>query len=159
MTRTTCTYCGLPFRVRRVAPDRPVYCCAGCAVADRLPREGGDWPLTAELGTACAVGFLYFNQLLLGVLGGLLAGEGRLVVAARLHLGGLGLAGVVWALVALFQWRSGARRMVDLVVLALSAATLGAAWITGSAWCAAAAGAGAIAWAARGLARRPGDSV
>lgn len=152
--RVTCHYCGLPFKVRRVEPGQPVYCCSGCAVAARIPAQGGDWPLTAELGLACAAGFLFFNQVLLEVLAGLMRGDGREVTADRIHLAGLGLGVVVWLLLAIFQWRSGARRAIDGVVLAVTGLTLGAALFTSSAWCAAGAVAGLMLWAARGLGRK-----
>ncbi len=151
--KVTCTYCGLPFNARRVEAGRPVYCCSGCAVAARIPEGGGDWPLTPELGLACAIGFLGFNQGLLEVLAGLLAGDGKLDAARGARLASLGLAVVVWGLVVGLQRRSGARSVGDAVVQITTALTIAVAWVSGNAWGAFGANLGIVAWSIRGWAR------
>jgi hypothetical protein len=151
--KVTCEYCGLPFSVRRVEPQRAVYCCSGCAVAARIPVGGGDWPLTPELGLACAIGFLGFNQALMEILAGLLAGDGKLDAADGARWASLGLGVVVWGLLVWLQRRTGANTVGDGVVLAATGLTMVAAWVTGNAWCAIGANAGFVAWSVRGWAR------
>ncbi len=151
--KVTCTYCGLPFNARRGEAGRPVYCCSGCAVAARIPEGGGDWPLTLELGLACAIGFLGFNQALLEVLAGLLAGDGKLDAARGARWASLGLAVVVWGLVVGLQRRSGARSAGDAGVQIATALAIAAAWVSGNAWGACGANLGMVAWSIRGWAR------
>jgi heme/copper-type cytochrome/quinol oxidase subunit 4 len=153
MERVPCAHCALPVRVRRVERGAPVYCCPGCALAARLPR-GGDWPLTPELGVACGVVLVFFNQVMLTLLAVLVAGEGRFETAERLQLvagvgGVLTWLGLTWAL-----HRVGSRRGWDLTLAGLSGLTLLVGLIGLSPWCAVAANAGLLLWAGRGVWRR-----
>ena len=152
MERIPCDHCGLPVRVRRVERGRPVYCCPGCALAARLPR-GGDWPLSPELGLGCGVVFLWFNQVMLTLLAGLVAGEGRVETAGQLLMvaGGAGVLtwmGLAWAL-----QRVGSRRGWDLGLTVVSGLTLAVGLLGASPWCAVAATAGLLLWAGRGVVR------
>lgn len=154
--KVTCSYCGLPFNARRVEEARPVYCCSGCAVAARIPEGSGDWPMTPELGLACAIGFLGFNQGLMETLATLLTGDGKLDAARGARLASLGLGGVVWGLAVWLQRRSGAHTVGDWFVQVATGLTIVAAWVTGNAWCAMAANVGLVAWSVRGWARTRG---
>ena len=55
MPRIQCSYCGLPFTVRKVEPGRAVFCCSGCALASRLPAPGAG--NLSNFGSAHANGF------------------------------------------------------------------------------------------------------
>ena len=161
--KVICAHCGLPFSVARVAPGKAVYCCSGCALAERvrMGAKGASAP-TPALAAALGVGFAFFNQVLFWLLavllerravaveGGVLAGSGsgRLLVFASLALG---LA--VWLALAFFQARAGARRVLDGLVLAATLAVLALAVFTRRSELALVANAVLGVWALRGLAR------
>ena len=141
-------------------PGRRVYCCSGCALAARISAGGAaDAPPPAPaLVAALGLGFAYFNQLLLWLLAVLLAREeaaGRAPLdPGSLAWMSLGLACVVWNLLACAQIFLGARRPADWAVLTVSGAGLvGAVWGAGPAM-----GMAATtllgAWALRGLAKK-----
>jgi len=60
----------------------------------------------------------------------------------------------VWGALVVAQWRLGARRGVDILVVVLTAGLLGSGWATGSLACAAAANAGLVVWSARGFLKK-----
>jgi len=156
MTGVVCTHCGLPFRVARVRPDKPVYCCSGCALAARVPVDAeGQFPVNGALVTALGVGFAAFNQLLLWLLALLLAREGQVETAAKLTLASLALGGVVWGALASLQIGVGARRVLDLAVLGVGACAVVLGVIVREPCLALAGNIGVIAWSVRGVRRRP----
>lgn len=155
--RVTCHYCGLPFQVRRVEEGRPAYCCTGCAVLARVPVDAaGNFPVNAHLVSALAVGFLYFNQLLMWGLTVLLTREGNADLALRFQWIGAGAAFAVWLSVLWVQRREGAARGKDHVfsLLVLSLLIAGATGPSHRAWLLAAANAAGLAWSFRGLLRK-----
>ena len=129
MPRTQCSYCGLPFNVRRIEPGRADYCCSGCALASRLPLAGGggQFPVTLALVVALGAGLALFNQVLFWVIALALAREHRVAEAllcARISVG-LGIAILVGMVAAL--WGAGCRRWQDGL---MTAATLGVLAVT-----------------------------
>lgn len=133
MQRVTCSFCGLPFSVRRVSPGADYYCCSGCALASRIPlNQGGQFPVTPGLVIALAFAFGIFNQVLFGVLGGGVIDEGRIEVGARLQLVSvtlgavLVLAGAGFSLLS--RGRSGGDAIIGPLVLAIGG------WFTWVAW-------------------------
>ncbi len=152
MTSVTCAYCGLPFKVRRAAPGRVVYCSTGCAVASRVPVDAkGDFPVNAALISALAIGFVYFNQLLFWGLATLLAGEGRTDAAATCVLVSWCAGAVMWLVLAVALMRSVPTRAADLLLLGTSLALVVTGWRVGSLACAAGANGLLLAWSVRGL--------
>lgn len=153
-----CEHCGLPFSIARPAPGRAVYCCSGCALAARVPvGANGEFPVNAALVTALGLGFVFFNQVLFWLLAVLLARQANGVDAlnaGRFAIASLSLALAVWAVLALFQLRSGARRAVDWLLI--GATLTGAIWALATAKPELAVLANAVfgAWAARGLTRK-----
>jgi peptidoglycan biosynthesis protein MviN/MurJ (putative lipid II flippase) len=155
MISVTCLHCGLPLRVARVTPDKPVYCCSGCALAARVPVDAnGQYPVNGTLVTALGVGFVAFNQLLFWLLAVLLAREGQSQTAARLLLGSLAAGGLVWLALAWFQVAVGARQIWDIMFLALGACLIALGVIAREPCVALAGNLGLIAWSVRGLRRR-----
>lgn len=152
-SRPVCRHCGLPVKAARA---EPIYCCSGCAWADRLSGgEGGaaagSAPLVAA-GTAAVFGLV--NQLLGWCLAVMLAREGA-VRGAELAALGAQLAGVV-AVCALgvAQFRVGARSLWDGLWLAAAASLQVAAGFDAVAiGCGVAVNFALALWAARGLAR------
>lgn len=155
MTSVACTHCGLPLRVARVTPGRPVYCCSGCALAARVPVDAqGQFPVNGALVTALGVGFVAFNQVLFWLLAVLLAREGQSATAARLTLASLAIGGVVWGTLAWLQFAVGARRVSDFAIVALGAGAV-VLGVMASEPCVVAAGnLGLVAWSLRGVRRR-----
>ena len=129
MPLVQCSYCGLPFKVARVEPGRPVYCCSGCALASRLPAAGagGQFPVTADLVVALLIGFAFFNELLFWLLGAALAREGRLAPALVFARISVGLGGLVWAALAAGIIRAPVRRWGDAAVALATLAAVAAA--------------------------------
>jgi hypothetical protein len=155
MTSVVCTHCGLPFRVARVTPDKPVYCCSGCALAARVPVDAqGQFPVNGALVTALGVGFVTFNQILFWLLAVLLARDGRTDTAAKLVLASLAAGGVVWAALAWLQLAVGARRLLDFAVLGVGAGVVILGVIALEPCVAFAGNLGVIAWSLRGVRRR-----
>lgn len=158
MERTTCRYCGLPFKVRRVEPGRDYFCCTGCAMLARVPVDAkGQFPVNAQLVSALALGFLFFNELLCWLLGVLLMARADGAAAARFLWIAAALALVTWAGVLIIQLRERAARAADVAALALALGAHG--WAAGrglppSAWMMAAANAVLIGWSMRGVWRR-----
>ena len=152
MDRVTCHHCGLPFRTWRVDPGRPVFCCTGCAVANRIPVDAqGNFPVNATLVSALAAGFVYFNQLLFWMLAALLAGEGKDDSAAKAAMVSLLAGAATWLVLSGWLFRSGAGRVGDMLVAGLVLAIGIAGWASGSLACSAAANGLLLAWSVRGL--------
>ncbi len=83
MAARTCHRCGAAAGARNVPPTRPVFCCAGCLVAEQIPVDAkGNFPVNAALVTMLAIGFVLFNQLLTWGLMASMAGQGRTRAAA-----------------------------------------------------------------------------
>lgn len=170
MRSVTCNYCGLPFKVREKGGagsvdgrKREYFCCTGCAMLARVPvDEKGRFPVNAQLVSALAAGFLFFNQVLFWLLAALLAMQDRPALSARFCWIGGAAALVVWCVVAFAQWRERAARAADYAALAVA---LGAhAWVFANAfvsdggipraWPMAVANAALIAWTMRGVLER-----
>jgi len=129
MTQVHCDHCGQPFRVRRIEEDRDYYCCAGCALRARVPVDrDGNYPVNADLISALAVGFLYFNQLLDWGLGALVARQGKALLAHRFAFGGVVLAAAVWVGLVWLERRAGPLRGKDYLVTAVSFLLLAASF-------------------------------
>ena len=129
MSRTQCSYCGLPFNVRRIEPGRANYCCSGCALASRLPQpeKNGEFPVTPALVGALGAGLALFNEILFWALSILLARENRgteALLCIRIS-GGLGV--VVWAALVVAMWRAGCRHWTDGLVVVGTFGALAAA--------------------------------
>ncbi|MFA5057876.1 MAG: hypothetical protein WC485_07160 [Opitutaceae bacterium] len=129
MPRIQCSYCGLPFNVRRIETGRAYYCCSGCALVSRLPPAGGggEFPVTPALVAALGVGFAFFNQVLFWTLAAELAREHRAVPALLFARISVGLGVLVWAALAAGIWRAPARHWTDAVVALATLAGLGLA--------------------------------
>lgn len=153
MQTVECDYCGLPFKVRHTAPGERHYCCAGCALAEQVKRADGQFPITPELVMALVAGFAAFNQVLGVLMSGLMAGEGREILAERFWWAALAAGGLAWLLTAWSQHRSGARRGIDVLITVASAGLLLMGGILESAFCALAGTMGGLLWSARGWAR------
>lgn len=153
--KVVCAHCGLPFTVPRVAPGRAPYCCSGCALAARLAAAPADSaPATRVVATAVGLAFGAVNQALAWLLAIALAREGSgSALAAALPVASLALGAAVWCGLVVAQWRLGARRPVDLVFFALSAAGLAWAAACGGPGWALAGNAFLAGWALRGLVR------
>lgn len=155
MTGVICEHCGLPFRVTRVRPGQPVYCCSGCALAARVPVDAqGQFPVNGALVTALGVGFVAFNQLLFWLLAVLLAREGQIQTAGKLTLASLAAGVAVWGAVVGLQFVVGARRVLDSVVMVAGAAAVTLGIVAGEPCVALAGNLGLIAWSLRGVRRR-----
>lgn len=155
MSGVVCDHCGLPFRVARVRPGQPVYCCSGCALAARVPVDAqGQFPVNGALVTALGVGFVAFNQLLFWLLAVLLVREGQIETAGKLTLASLGAGVAVWGAVVWLQIAVGARRGLDLLVMAVAASALGLAIYSSEPCVALVGNLGLIAWSLRGVRRR-----
>ena len=122
--RVECDYCGLPFQARRSEPPAKVYCCAGCALADRVRTADGEFPVTVELVLALLAGFAAFNQALFALLSLLMAGEDRVVLAERFLWISILVGILAWLLVWWSQNRAGARRVFDRVITVVTGALL-----------------------------------
>ncbi len=145
--KVVCTHCGLPFTSAGTTRDLPFFCCSGCALAFRLSSGAGeDAEARPLLATALGAAFLLFNQMLGAVLA-TLAPSGFF---APLSLA-LGLA--AWALVAVFQFRAGARRLRDHIAATLCLLAWGAAAFAVSPGLAFVVCAGFALWAVRGVVR------
>lgn len=155
-----CDYCGLPFLAHRPEPQIKVYCCAGCALADRVRTPSGDFPVTPELVLALLAGFAAFNQALFALLSLLMSGEERWILAERFTWVSLLVGIVAWALVVWAQRRAGARRVIDHVITVITGLLLGWALFDRSMGCALIATFSVIGWSAKGgfRARRAPDA-
>jgi hypothetical protein len=122
MIPVTCRYCGLPFKVRRAAPDRDYFCCMGCAMLARVPVDAsGQFPVNAHLVTALAVGFVFFNQLLFWALATLLRDDpAQARVTMRLLWFSTGAAFGVWALIGWANFREKVFRASDFAAAAIA---------------------------------------
>ena len=118
MPRIQCSYCGLPFTVRKVEPGRAVFCCSGCALASRLPAPGagGEFPITPALVVALGTGFAFFNEAFFWGLAQALARDHHAVQALLLTRVSAGLGVLVWGLLAGGMWRSAVRHWTDALV-------------------------------------------
>ena len=146
--RRVCRRCG-DADVANSSPDR--FCCAGCALATRVPRdENGDFPANGALAVALVLGLVGFNQLLLASLSYFVS-EGKMQLVARLQMGSLISAGLFWAGLMIVQHRVGARTVADSIVMVLTAAILALAGFTGNLSCGVFANVAAVAWSLRGL--------
>ncbi len=157
MPRVQCSYCGLPFKVRQVEAGRPIYCCSGCALASRLPvaGAGGQFPVTADLVVAVAVGFAFFNEVLFWLLGVSLALEHRFAPALVFARISAGTGALVWVVLAAGIVRAPTRRWGDgVVALATLAAAVLAFQAPLSAGGIVAANAALGLWVARGWGKK-----
>lgn len=162
MQKVTCSFCGLPFSVRKAEPGADYFCCSGCALASRIPLgTAGQFPVSPGLVVALVFAFGLFNQLLFGVMGGAVAAEGRADVGARLEAVSLALGGALALAGAAFSLFARGRSRADLVVGPLvfgAAAVLGGVfWRAGSGpvvWPALALNGALALWLARGWFRR-----
>jgi hypothetical protein len=157
MARVSCHYCGLPFQVKRVVPDRDYFCCTGCAITSRLPIDDkGQFPVNAHLVSALVAGFLFFNELLFWLVAVLLVRESRMALAVRFFWLAGGAALAVWIALAILQWKEKAARAVDVVVTALGLVALAAAFLRSPPWPLpmAISNGVLIAWCFRGLLRK-----
>lgn len=150
--RQPCSYCGLPFQVRRVEPGQPVYCCAGCALADRVraPGSDGNFPITPELVLTLVAGFGAFNQALFALLAWLIAHDGRLELAVRFSWISLVVGPVVWGLGSWNQRRAGARGGMEITVGLLTLVVIICGWLVRSPGCALGGTLGLLVWQSRG---------
>jgi hypothetical protein len=159
--KVVCSHCGLPFSIERPARDSAVFCCSGCALAARvLPgAEGDDARPAGPLVAALTIVFVWVNQILSWLLAVLLARRAEAGAEAETSAAGLvwisiGLGAGAWLAVGLVQWRLGARRVADGLVVACGAGMLASAVWTASPACALAASTAQAAWALRGLGRK-----
>ncbi|MCC5023107.1 MAG: hypothetical protein J6386_10105 [Candidatus Synoicihabitans palmerolidicus] len=148
-----CDYCGFPFKVAKVCEGKRVFCCAGCAVADRVLTEDGNFPVTPELVLALLGGFTAFNQVVFGLLGWLMRAEGNEILADRFGWISLGVGGVSILIVGLAQHRASAAGLLDRVVALAAVGLWGTGIILTSPSCAIAGTASWILWGARGWIR------
>lgn len=126
MERTTCHYCGLPFKVRRVEPGREYFCCTGCAMLNRVPvDEKGQFPVNAHLVSALATGFLFFNEILFWLVATLLVRDGRMALAMRFFWLAASAALAVWAALAVLLWKEKAARVADYIFMAAGLVVFG----------------------------------
>ncbi len=159
--KVVCEHCGLPFSVSRVAPGSPVFCCSGCALAARVPVDAnGHFPVNAALVAALSAGFGFFNQGLFAVLAMLLGREADGAVnAGRFAWASLATGAALAAALGYLQAKVGARRWLDLLVLAACAAMVALGIATKSPGCALVGNGGLIAWALRGVRRKRATSA
>jgi len=157
MTRVSCHYCGLPFKVRRVEEGRDYFCCTGCAMLSRVPvDEKGQFPVNAHLVSALMTGFLFFNELLFWLVAVLLVRESKMALAVRFFWLSGGTALVVWLALAILHWKERAARAVDVIFMALGLVVLAVAFRRQPPWPLelAVANAVLIVWSFRGLLRK-----
>ena len=157
MTRVSCHYCGLPFKVRRVEEGRDYFCCTGCAMLSRVPvDEKGQFPVNAHLVSALVTGFLFFNQLMFWLVAVLLVRESKMVLAVRIFWLSGGAATAVWLALALMQWKERAARAWDYLFMALGLVALAVAFRRQPPWPLemAITNAVLIGWSFRGLLRK-----
>ncbi len=156
MESTTCDYCALPFKVRRVTAGQPKFCCTGCALASRIPvNDQGEFPVNAALISALATGFIFFNQLLFWGLASLLKRQADAALAERMLWLASGAAWVLWLMVVGLMLRAKAGRLGDgvLVVGVLAVHALAHRQLPPEPIGMAAASAALLLWSARGLLR------
>ena len=159
MKPVTCDYCGLPFKVRRVEPNQPVFCCAGCALASRVPRGGGEFPVTRELIVALVAGFGLFNQGLWWMMAYLMAGEGQPQSASSMTGASLVFGSLTWFLASWSNGRVGGQGVIDRAVALLTGGLILLGLMATSPACVAAGSLGALAWVTRGWFRKPKTKV
>ena len=156
--KVVCEHCGLPFSVSRVAPGKPVYCCSGCALAARVPRDaGGGGPVDATMATALGAGFLFFNQTLFWMLGILFSRRPEAAAssnAGRMEPVSLAAGALVWMALVFLQAKAGAARAADRIFAAACVIGLASAWFGDRSGIALIFNAVFAAWTLRGLARR-----
>lgn len=148
--RPRCVRCGVP--VRRGA----TYCCLGCALRYKVPvDEKGQYPVNGALITALAVGFVYFNELLLWGASALVRADGRADLGDKLAWASAGVAVATWGAVVGTQAVQRAFAGRDAVVGALVLAILASAFRISPPALAQMASANAVLllWSCRGLLR------
>jgi hypothetical protein len=124
-------------------------------LAQRVKRDDGQFPVTAELVIALLGGFAAFNQMLFALLGWLMAHDGRETLAGRFALVSLIVGAVAWTLVQWAQKRSRGRlEGGDLMVAVLTWALFMVGIVGSSPLCAVGGTVGAIGWVSRGWFRR-----
>jgi|GEM_PF-630892 len=112
VTRPRCRRCASSGVAPGAAP-RDIFCCSGCALSVRVPRDAeGNFPANAALGVALAVALLLFNQLLLASLVWLTPGSSPRGTTASLACGALLLLCLAGT-----QWRVGVRRSTECIVI------------------------------------------
>jgi len=129
----------------------------GAAIRSRIPVSAdGNFPINKTLIGVLALGLAIFNQALFWLLAVLLAGRGNTVTAARFVIASVALGAVLWALLAVLQWRAtDGGNAADKGVLVLTAALCaGSVWLV-SPVCGLAAVAVLTAWSVRGLFGKP----
>lgn len=152
--RPACRHCGLPVRVVRL---EPVYCCSGCAWADRLSDGGAEAPALGPAPVVVAgvvAVFGLMNQGLGWLLSVLLGREGRVDGAMLAGVGAQLAGGLAVAALAYAQKRSGASDWRDVgwvcgaaaaqLWVGVSGASPGWAWVATLAL---------ASWSVRGLVR------
>ncbi len=157
MPRVPCSYCGLPFHVRRVDAGHPAFCCSGCAVASRLPAAdaSGQFPITKDLVFALGSGFAFFNELLSWTLALAVAREGRAAPALAFAWISAGLGAAVWIALAAGIGRAGTRRWGDGGIILVSlAAVIHGFWPPVSAGWLVAGNAALALWLCRGWGKK-----
>lgn len=117
----------------------------------------GQFPVNGALVTALGVGFVAFNQLLFWLLAVLLVREGQIQTAGKLTLASLGAGAAVWGAVAWLQLKVGARRGLDMLVMALAASAAILGFVAVEPCVALAGNLGLISWSLRGVRRRKNE--
>jgi hypothetical protein len=157
--KVICTHCSLPFSVRRVVPEQPIYCCSGCALAARVPVDAeGNYPINAAAVTATSLAFVAFNQGLFWMMALLLGravepGTAQVMNAVRFTWASFVVAVLLWGALAVLQARVGARRGVDGLMVLFSGAMIGYGALCSSPVYALIGNGLLSAWALRGLRR------
>jgi hypothetical protein len=157
MSQRTCHYCGLIVRAGRTPVEQPVYCCTGCAIADRIPVDAsGHFPVNRTLVAALAAGFLAFNQMLFGLLAAIAAHQGKAGLSMSMAWASIAVGAVVWMVLAFANRFSGLRSFGEkLPALVGLAVLVRAGWGQPPAIGLALAGNGMLLiWNMRGLLRR-----
>ena len=124
MSKVPCAFCGLPFRSRNKNSDTDQYCCSGCALASQIPVGDEGMPVSRQLLSSLALGFIYFNQFLFWLLSVGLYAEGRDSLAKAFEWVALGLGMVVIVFVGWLLLITKTRRLSDWGVVALAGAFL-----------------------------------
>jgi hypothetical protein len=98
------------------------YCCAGCAVAARVPVDAeGNFPVNVSLVRALVVGFLFFNEVLFATVALLVQGGERAAWSPRFGWMAATAGLLVWAGVVFVHRAERATRGVDVFVFAVTA--------------------------------------
>ncbi|WP_404421542.1 hypothetical protein [Nibricoccus sp. IMCC34717] len=157
MSQRTCHYCGIPVRAGRATEAEAVYCCTGCAIAERIPIDSsGQFPVNRALVGTLVIGFLAFNQILFALLSAIAAHQAKATLSGRMAWASLGVGAGVWLALALAMRFSGRRSVAEKLP---AAAALGVFLWAGlsqppALWLAGAGNGILLIWNMRGLLRR-----